>query len=127
MQKQIICIICPRGCVMTVKKNNEEITVEGNACKRGKEFAILEMTDPKRSLTSTVKTVFKDCPVLPVRTDYDLPKDLIGKAMEEINKIVVTKKVKMHDIIISDILATGCNIIASCDLSNSLKEGDNNE
>ncbi len=116
MQKKIICIVCPRGCHMTSEKDKDEIRVEGNACKKGKEFAILEMTSPKRSLTTTIRTVFEHFPVLPVRTDSDLPKELIIDAMRVIDGITLEKRVKMHDVIIANILNTGCNIIASCDL-----------
>ncbi len=125
MQKKIICIVCPRGCHMTAQKENNEIKVEGNACKRGREFAILEMTAPKRSLTTTVRTSFHHFPVLPVRTDTDLPKELIKDAMRIIDGIVLDKQVKMHDVIIKDILGTGCNIIASCDLPDLPEESVN--
>ena len=37
--KEIICIVCPNGCTLNVEKNGEEITVTGNKCKRGEEFA----------------------------------------------------------------------------------------
>ena len=116
MQKEIICIVCPRGCHMNVQILDNAITVEGNACKRGREFAILEMTAPKRSLTTTVRTVYSHFPVLPVRTDTQLPKDLLLEAMKVIDDTIVDYMVKMHDVIIKDILGTGCNIIASCDL-----------
>ena len=36
-------------------------------CPKGKEYAINEMTDPRRSIATTVRTIFKECPVLPVR------------------------------------------------------------
>lgn len=122
MQKSIICIVCPRGCQMTARFENDEIKVLGNACKRGAEFAVLEMTAPKRSLTTTMRTVFRDFPVLPVRSDKDLPKDMIFQVMVKINSIVLSKSVKIHDVLIADILGTGCNIVASCDLLDDLEE-----
>ena len=107
---------------MTASFENSEILVEGNSCKRGKEFAILEIIDPKRSLTTTARTAFKDFPVLPVRSDKELPKAMICKAMEQINSVIISKRVKIHEIIIADILGTGCNIVASCDLFDPIKE-----
>ncbi|MFA7674326.1 MAG: DUF1667 domain-containing protein, partial [Clostridia bacterium] len=69
-----------------------------------------------RSLTTTVRTVFKGFPVLPVRTDKDIPKPLVLSAMKEIGRITVSKKVVMGEYIIENILNTGVNIIASCDI-----------
>ena len=32
--KELICIVCPRGCRLTVDENND-YAVTGNSCKRG--------------------------------------------------------------------------------------------
>ena len=32
--KKLVCIVCPRGCRLTVEEG-EEIRVSGNACPRG--------------------------------------------------------------------------------------------
>lgn len=63
--KQLVCIGCPRGCRLTIDEKDGEYIVTGNTCPRGKEFAISEMTAPKRTICSTVKTAFPDVPVLP--------------------------------------------------------------
>ena len=125
MQKKIICIVCPRGCHITAEKTDNGILVKGNACKRGHDFTVLEITAPRRSLTTTVRTIFPQFPVLPVRTDTELPKELLSDAMRIIDNILVDEKVRMHDIIIKDILGTGCNIIASSDLPDLTIEREN--
>ena len=114
--KDMICIVCPNGCRMKVQYDDMDITVEGNTCKRGEQFARNEIISPMRSLTTTVRTVFKGFPVLPVRTDKDIPKPLVLSAMKEIGRITVSKKVVMGEYIIENILNTGVNIIASCDI-----------
>ena len=65
--KQLVCIGCPRGCRLTIEEMDGEFIVSGNSCPRGKAFAVSEMTMPKRTICSTVKTSFPDAPVLPVR------------------------------------------------------------
>ena len=50
--KEFTCIVCPRGCTLTVEENNGEYTVSGNSCKRGKDFAVSEMTCPMRTICS---------------------------------------------------------------------------
>ena len=45
--KELTCIVCPRGCRLKVDDNME---VSGNACPRGKIYAINELTHPILSL-----------------------------------------------------------------------------
>lgn len=58
MTKELVCIVCPRSCRMTITSEGDELVVTGNTCKRGKEFAINEMTDPRRTVCTTVRTSF---------------------------------------------------------------------
>ena len=92
--KQLVCIGCPRG----------------------KAFAISEMTEPKRTICSTVKTVFPGCPVLPVRVSDDIPKDRIFDVMREINAVVLTERIGRGDVIIENVLGLGVDVISTSDL-----------
>lgn len=105
----LVCIVCPRGCRINVENG----VVTGNCCKRGEAFAISETTCPMRSVCSTVATVFKDYPVLPVRTDGEIPKAKIADLMKEINAITVDKKVKRGDVVAQNIVGTDVNLIAT--------------
>lgn len=116
----IVCITCPRGCTMNITKSGNDWTVTGNACRKGREFAISEMTDPRRTVCSTVKTSFKSAPVLPCRVSADIPKDRIFDVMQEINKVVVTKELNRGDVIIKDVLGLGVDVIATSDLLTQL-------
>lgn len=113
---EMVCIVCPIGCKLTAGKTHGQLCVAGNSCKRGEVFAINEMTNPTRSLTTTVKTTFGELAVLPVRTDVEIPKDKIFEAMKVINSFTLKKPVNCGDILIENILGTSCNIIASCTL-----------
>lgn len=114
--KQLVCIGCPRGCRLTVEENSGEFIVTGNTCPRGKAFAISEMTEPKRTICSTVKTVFPGCPVLPVRVSDDIPKDRIFDVMCEINAVVLTERIGRGDVIIENVLGLGVDVISTSDL-----------
>lgn len=111
--KQLVCIVCPRGCTMTLEGEGKDVKVSGNSCKRGAEFAVSEMTEPKRTICTTVKTAFPDVPVLPVRVSKEIPKDRIFDVMAEINKATVKKKVKRGEVIIKDVSGLGADIIAT--------------
>ena len=111
--KQLVCIVCPRGCTMTLEGEGKDVKVSGNSCKRGAEFAVSEMTEPKRTICTTVKTAFPDIPVLPVRVSKEIPKDRIFDVMAEINKVTVKEKVKRGEVIIKDVSGLGVDIIAT--------------
>ncbi len=117
MVKQMVCIVCPNGCALSVEEREGEIAVTGNKCPKGVEYAKEELTNPKRTLTSTVATVFPERPVLPVRLTGAIPKGEIGNAMAQINKIVVERKLCCGDVIAKDFMAQGIDLIATDDLA----------
>ena len=56
--KNLTCIGCPMGCLLTVTydiNDPSNITVTGNTCNRGKLYGITEVTSPTRTVTGTVK------------------------------------------------------------------------
>ncbi|MCK9222639.1 MAG: DUF1667 domain-containing protein [Limnochordia bacterium] len=110
-----VCIVCPVGCELTIVPGAKE-EVTGNRCKRGLEYAIREMTDPRRVLTTTVAIRNAAAPLLPVRTKEPIPKGLLEKAMEVLNKIEVTAPVRMGDIVIEDLLGLGIDVVACKDM-----------
>ena len=75
-----LCIGCPMGCHLEVEHKEEEIIeIRGSSCKRGKEFAQQEHTDPRRMVTTTVRVLGGLWPKLPVKTTEAIPK---GKVVE---------------------------------------------
>ena len=114
--KELTCIICPNGCSLSI---DDELNVTGNLCPRGKQFATNEIKDPRRSITSTCKTIFKDIPVIAVRSDGEVRKDDVIKVIEEINKITIDKRLPIGEIVIKNVINSGVNIILS---SNALME-----
>ncbi len=117
MKKDIICTICPRGCIVTAEGTaNEVASVTGYGCKRGMEFAAAEFTAPVRILTTTVKIEGSEGDLLPVRSSKPLPKEKILDCMEVIKKAVASVPVKQYDVIVKDICKTGIDIIATKDI-----------
>ena len=118
--KEITCIVCPNGCKLKVQKENGEYHVVGHKCKRGIDFAVQEMEDPRRTLCTTVKTCFKDIPRLSVRTDGEIQKHLILPLMQLLRKIEVTEPVTVGEIIEKNIFDSGVNVIATTSLKQQL-------
>lgn len=108
------CIVCPNGCRMSVAEEGGEIKVDGAQCKKGIEFAKAEMTNPMRSLTTTVKTVFADIPKLPVKTNGEIPKGKMLEAMNIIKTVLVTERLHAGDVVLPDVF--GVQIIATASM-----------
>lgn len=112
----VTCVTCPVGCEITVEYEGDKIiSVKNNKCKRGYDYASAEVINPVRILTSTVKLEGMKSRRLAVRSAKPVPKSKLMDCMTVINRAVVTKPVKMGDVIIPDILGTGSDIIASED------------
>lgn len=115
--KDLICIVCPNGCNLNIKKIDDEFVVTGNRCKRGKDFAISEIISPKRSICSTIKTTSKTTPRISVRTDGEIPLDKIFNLMKKLSEITIDHPIHVGDTIIENVLNSGVNIIATSELS----------
>lgn len=112
--KKFICVNCPKGCHLEVTMNDKEIVdIKGYSCENGKKYAQEEVIHPMRVLTTTVKIIGANYPVLPVMTDAPIPLDKMDEAMEYIRSISVQSPIQMNQIIVSNFLGTNANLIAS--------------
>ena len=114
-KKNLTCIVCPRGCALTVTLDSElenpVVSVEGQGCKRGVEYATAECTHPTRVLTTTAPTV--DGGVVPCKTDRAIPRELLFEAMKAVNSLSAPAVVRIGDILLENLLGTGANIVAT--------------
>ena len=113
--KNLTCIVCPRGCTLTVTLDsvleNPVVSVEGQGCKRGVDYATAECTHPTRVLTTTAPTV--DGGVVPCKTDRAIPRELLFEAMKAVNSLSAPAVVRIGDILLPNLLGTGANIVAT--------------
>lgn len=109
----ITCIFCPQGCQISI--NNNIIT--GNKCDRGKKYALQEMADPKRILTTTARVNFGDKPLVGIRSNQPISLSKIKMIMEKIKCIELCAPIKSGEIVLSDI--DGIDFIAE----SNIKEG----
>jgi CxxC motif-containing protein len=108
--KEMICIICPRGCRLKVADDG---TISGNQCLRGIRYAQDEMSHPMRNLTSTVRLKSAKLRRLPVSTSQDIPKDKMFEVMRFLDDIEVQAPVQLRQVIVANILNLGVDIIAT--------------
>lgn len=109
---EMICIVCPKGCRLKVDENNG-FAVSGNACERGETYGRQELQNPTRTLTSTVRVTGGQLSRCPVRTSEPIPKRLIFEAMEQVNALSVQAPVHIGQVLISNLLDTGADLIVT--------------
>lgn len=113
------CTTCPSECALTIETRIDEnglehvLSVQGNRCARGRKFAEQEVIRPMRILATTIVVRGGDGKLLPVRTARPIPRDLHLRAMQDIRHASVTAPVHMGDVVMSDLLGTGVDLVAS--------------
>lgn len=113
------CTTCPSECALTIETRIDEnglehvLSVQGNRCARGRKFAEQEIIRPMRILATTIVVRGGDEKLLPVRTARPIPRDLHLSAMRDIRHTSVTAPVHMGDVVMSDLLGTGVDLVAS--------------
>ena len=115
LEKEIVCIVCPNGCRIRCHETQDGVQCTGHACKRGEAYARAELTRPMRTLTTSVKTAFADSPVVSVRTDGEIEKTKMQDVVKALSSVVVRQRVKIGDVIASNVCGTGVNIICTSD------------
>ena len=111
--KELTCIVCPRGCRLRVDDNME---VTGNACPRGKIYAVNELTNPTRTITSSIRVSNRPYTLVSVKTDKPVPKDKMFDVMKEIDKLSVKAPTRIGQVVLANVLGTGSNIVITKDI-----------
>ena len=115
MNDTIICIVCPVSCPVDVEWTQEAgiISIQNHLCRLANDFIQSEVFDPKRLLTTSMPVDQGDWPLVSVKSDPPLPKAMMLDAMDEIIGKRVTAPIQIGDVLVENILDTGCNIIAT--------------
>jgi len=112
--KKLTCIECPKSCALSIDiENCRVVALSGNQCPKGKDYAITEIENPMRILTSAVLAKDLSVKMVPVRTDKAIPKSKLMEAMGQIRKIKVSGPLKAGDILEENFLGLGVNLIAA--------------
>lgn len=113
-RKNLTCIGCPLGCqIMVELENGEVVSVSGNTCKRGDDYARKEVTRPTRIVTSTVKVSGGNAPTVSVKTKSDIPKDKIFDCTKALKEVMVQAPIAIGDVVIENVAGTGVDIVAT--------------
>lgn len=113
-----LCIGCPLGCRLEVDEDShgDIVEIRGSSCRKGDRYAAQEHTDPRRAVTTTVAITGGLWPRLPVKTDGEIPKDLVRAACRELRRVRMQAPVKMGEVVVTDLFGTGCSVVATRDM-----------
>ena len=118
MKKELTCIVCPNGCSLEAAYEQADgkvavLSVCGNTCPRGEAYARSELTDPVRTLASSVLVEGGELPLVSVRTSRPIPKDRIMDVMRVIRELRVKAPVEAGYVLAGDVLGLGTDIVAT--------------
>ena len=112
--KVLTCIRCPLGCELTANiTDNGDITVKGNACIRGEQYAKKELTNPLRVLTTTVRVIGGTQAMVPVKAKGDIPKERIMDGIRQLKQVQVAAPIQIGEVIVENLVGTGVAVIAT--------------
>jgi len=78
---------------------------------------VAECTNPVRTLTTTVRLCNGDRPLLPVRTTRPVSRAQLREMVNLLNGLSVSAPVMGGTILVSDILGSGADVVATRDVA----------
>jgi len=113
--RELVCISCPVGCLLSVRAEGEEILVTGNGCKRGEIYGKNEVTDPRRTVTTSLPIRDNSGAerMLSLKTALPVPKDRVMDCIREIRKYKIRGDFIPGDVVIQDLLNLGIAVVAT--------------
>ena len=114
MKQELICIGCPMGCQLTAEVENGAVTsVSGNTCPRGESYARKECVAPVRTVTGTVAIRGAALPVLPVRTNGEVPKAMVFDVARALGTVTAQAPIAIGDVVLRDVCGTGVDVVSA--------------
>ncbi|MDO5100219.1 MAG: DUF1667 domain-containing protein [Eubacteriales bacterium] len=120
--RELVCICCPLGCRLQVEQPIDDVQsaaalqVTGNRCPRGKAYAISELTDPRRTVTTTIKVSGGSRPCVSVKTVDPVPKDRLREVVRSLATIEAKAPIAIGDVLAENVADTGIAVVATADL-----------
>ncbi len=112
MNRKLTCIVCPRGCEIDIETEGGVIrNITGAVCDRGRNYAAGEVTNPMRSVSSSVLLRGGTLPLASVRLTSPVPKAKMREVMSEIKKISVDAPVSIGQVVAKNILGLDSDLI----------------
>ena len=82
-------------------------------CKKGKEYVVQELTDPRRNIASSVVLLNGELPLVSVRLTKPVPKAKIFDVMDIIKGIKLEAPVEVGDVVVKNIMGYDSDLIVT--------------
>ena len=112
--KEFICSVCPEGCRVFV---DEAGNISGNGCPNGAALAKKDLAIFGRVFSGSVAVLGGVKDNCAVESTDKIPRSRVYAAMEALRPITIFAPVKAGDVIISDFLGLGINLISAEDIA----------
>lgn len=99
MTKNLICVVCPRGCSLTAEVKWDQVSVTGQGCPRGAEYACNECLHPMRTVTIALRVSNRDNAMVAVKTETPVPKDKMMETVEILRTLTVNAPLSVGDVL----------------------------
>jgi len=114
MKKEIICIICPNSCHLSIEyEGTKIIKIKGLKCINSKEYVKNEILNPVRVFTGSVKVVGGNFSLVSVKTPKPIPKKYLRDLGKITHQLKVQAPVEIGDIISDNILDQQIELVAT--------------
>ena len=114
MKRTFTCIVFPNGCEVEAEYERDQVlSVVGNLCPKGKTYVTQELTDPRRTIATSVRVTGGEMPLASVRLTNAIPKARIFDVMQEIECCVLQAPVRIGDVVIKNVLGLDSDVIVT--------------
>lgn len=113
MSDRLTCILCPAGCELEVLDEGDRLDVRGNECDKGIGFAESEVRHPLRNLATSIPLRGTAARMVSVRLSGPVPRERVFPILEAIAGLRPDPPVRRGQVLISDVLGTGVDVIAT--------------
>ena len=111
-----ICIVCPKGCRLSITQENGKVNVTGNFCPRGVKYAEQEILNPRRVVTAVAPTDSEMQPFLAVRTPDMVAKSKIPGILTKIYALRLKAPIPAGTVVLENCDGEGMPVITCMDL-----------
>ena len=106
MKRTLTCIICPKGCTLHAEISGNSVTVSGNTCKKGQQYAVNECLHPVRTVTATIRVANRENTMVSVKTVSPIPKDNMLEVMTLLRNTTVQAPISAGQIALQDVFGS---------------------
>lgn len=106
MNRTLTCILCPRGCTLQAEGQPDALTVTGNGCPKGKEYAINECLHPVRTVTAPVRVANRENTMVSVKTETPVPKERMQDVIAALEPLRLNAPLTIGTVVMEDLFGS---------------------